>query len=186
MAAHPSGHYPGTCRQAGYAFSLPTTAWRIRTPAKFPPYREWIHDIHPEQVDKAEIQDFVVRRRDGLPAYQIASVVDDIRGGINFIVRGEDLRPSTQAQVFWAGLVPAYQTFANTIFWHHSLLLDTSGAKLSKSAGAASLKTQRESGQSSTKLYQKFSELLGFLPGQQVQDLKTSFARFFPKPPFSK
>lgn len=186
LAAHPSGHYAGTCRGAGHAFSLSDAAWRIRTPVRFPAYREWLPENHSVLADKTEIRDFVVRRRDGLPAYQIASVVDDIRLGINFIVRGEDLRPSTQAQVFWAGLVPAYQAFTDTIFWHHSLLLDVSGAKLSKSAGAASLKTQRESGQASAELYQRFSALLGFPPGRQAQDLKISFGQFFSRPPFFK
>ena len=49
-----------------------------------------------------EMPDFVIRRRDGIPSYQIASLSDDLEFGIDLIVRGEDLLASTAAQLFLA------------------------------------------------------------------------------------
>ena len=83
----------------------------------------------------ALMPDFVVRKKDGVTAYQVASVVDDLRLGTNLVVRGLDLLPSTAAQ-FWlagqlsetAGLNPA------RIQCHHQpLLTNAAGQKLSKS-----------------------------------------------------
>ena len=79
--------------------------------------------------------DFVVRKKDGVAAYQLASVVDDLRLGINLIVRGLDLQPSTAAQLWLAGQLSETATFnaARMQFFHHPLLTDAVGQKLSKS-----------------------------------------------------
>src|SRR5690606_22543796 len=83
----PSGEYPGTCRSINLPFDCKDTAVRIKTSEKDVCINEWnkgrtcftIHDMMP---------DFVIRRKDNLPAYQIASLTDDVVHGINFIVRG--------------------------------------------------------------------------------------------------
>lgn len=82
----------------------------------------------------AEMGDFVVWRRDGLAAYQLASVVEDRDLGVNALVRGEDLVASTAAQLFLAPSLGAEQ-FAQAEFRHHGLLAGPDGGKLSKSAG---------------------------------------------------
>lgn len=87
----------------------------------------------------AEPGDFVVRRRDGIPAYQVASLVDDIHFKVTTIVRGEDLMSSTVAQLHLARIL-GHDTFSKNSFIHHSLILDDGGKKLSKSDGALSLK----------------------------------------------
>ena len=79
--------------------------------------------------------DFVVRKKDGVAAYQLASVVDDLRLGTNLIVRGLDLQPSTAAQLWLAGQLSETAAFNATRmqFFHHPLLTDAVGQKLSKS-----------------------------------------------------
>ena len=79
--------------------------------------------------------DFVIRKKDGVAAYQLASVIDDLRLGINLIVRGLDLQPSTAAQLWLAGQLSETAAFnaARMHFFHHPLLTDAVGQKLSKS-----------------------------------------------------
>ena len=79
--------------------------------------------------------DFVIRKKDGVVAYQVASVVDDLRLGTNLIVRGLDLQASTAAQLWLAGHLSETAAFntAQVQFFHHPLLTDAAGQKLSKS-----------------------------------------------------
>ena len=83
----------------------------------------------------ALMPDFVLRKKDGVAAYQVASVVDDLRLGTNLIVRGLDLQASTAAQLWLAGQLSETTAFTKTQvrFFHHSLMTDAAGQKLSKS-----------------------------------------------------
>jgi glutamyl/glutaminyl-tRNA synthetase len=83
----------------------------------------------------ALMPDFVVRKKDGVAAYQVASVADDLRLGTTLIVRGLDLQPSTAAQLWLAGRLSETAAFnASRIqFCHHPLLTNEAGQKLSKS-----------------------------------------------------
>ena len=111
------GVYPPDFREQGLSLDNPDVAWRIRTAGLDP-----------------TMQDFVVRRRDGIPAYQVASVADDLHFGVTHIIRGEDLEPSTRAQIWLAGLL-GETAFGEIRFLHHPLLRNERGEKLSKSAG---------------------------------------------------
>ncbi len=84
-------------------------------------------------------KNFVVRRREGVPAYQLTSVCDDIFFGVTHIVRGVDLLPSTAMQLYLATLLN-YTPFLHTNFYHHPVLKNSNGEKMSKSAGAESIK----------------------------------------------
>jgi glutamyl/glutaminyl-tRNA synthetase len=83
----------------------------------------------------ALMPDFVVRKKDGVVAYQVASIVDDLRLGTNLIVRGLDLQPSTAAQLWLGAQLSETAAFnSNRIqFYHHPLLTNEAGHKLSKS-----------------------------------------------------
>ncbi len=83
----------------------------------------------------ALMPDFVIRKKDGVAAYQVASVVDDLRLGTTLIVRGLDLLPSTAAQLWLAGQLSETQVVsaARIQFHHHALLTNAAGHKLSKS-----------------------------------------------------
>jgi glutamyl-tRNA synthetase len=120
--------------------------------------------------------DFVVWRRDGLPAYQLASVADDERMGIDCVVRGSDLLPSTGAQAWLAERIGAGR-FRNAVFLHHPLLLSAEGGKLSKSAGSESLRAWRERGGPGP-LLRGFAAWLGIDPRgiDAARDLVPAFA----------
>jgi glutamyl/glutaminyl-tRNA synthetase len=109
--------YPRHLRDQGLSLDDPDVNWRIRTPEHLLP------------------TDFVVRRRDGLPAYHVASLTDDHLFGVTHLVRGADLQASTQAQRFLAEVL-GWSNFLRVPVWHHALLTDNQGNKLSKSTGA--------------------------------------------------
>ena len=137
----PEGGYPGTCRaltgserrrrQAeGRPFAL-----RLRADAE----RIAFHDRLLGEYS-AVVDDFVVRRTDGVPAYQLAVVVDDAAQGIGEVVRGADLAASTARQILLSRLlglpVPRYA--------HVALVLGADGARLAKRHGAVTLAERAE------------------------------------------
>jgi glutamyl-tRNA synthetase len=90
-----------------------------------------------------DIGDFVLKRRDGLHAYQLAVVVDDAEQGVDQVVRGDDLLDSTPRQIWLAGrLGLAVPSFA-----HVPLVLGHDGARLAKRHGAVTLADRREQGE---------------------------------------
>ena len=107
-------------------------AWRLRVPAGPVEFHDRIRGTQRQDL-REEVGDFVLRRADGLWAYQLAVVVDDALQGITEVVRGADLLDSTPRQLMLQrrlGLPqPAYA--------HLPLLLDAQGAKLSKSLRSA-------------------------------------------------
>jgi glutamyl-tRNA synthetase len=114
------------CRAGTVPFVAGRSVWRARTD---PLLGEW----------SQQLGDFVLWRRDDLPAYQLTSVVDDERLGVTHIVRGADLRASTQAQLWLAGAMGARGVLGAT-YLHHELVTDALGIKLSKSDGASSVR----------------------------------------------
>lgn len=133
------------CRSGPLVLNTPDTAWRIRVPkdaeVAFKNLSGESVTLRPSQL----LPDPVVRRKDGIPAYQVASVCDDVHFGIDLIVRGEDLLPSTAVQLFIAQQL-GFSGFLNATFHHHPLILDEKGEKRSKSAGdgAESLLTKND------------------------------------------
>ncbi len=79
------------------------------------------------------IGDFIIWQKNGEAAYQLASLVDDEILQMNFIVRGRDLIPSTCGQLFLAKKL-GYKKFIEAQFFHHGLILNSDGSKLSKSS----------------------------------------------------
>ena len=123
--------YPGTCR-SGIPEGRDGRSWRVRTsndPIEF-------HDLLQGDVSQqleSEIGDFVVKRADGLFAYQLAVVVDDAFQGITHIVRGADLLDSTPRQIHLQRLLglPTPQ------YMHLPVAVNEAGEKLSKQTLAA-------------------------------------------------
>ena len=157
---NPDDIYPGTCRDKAIPLDTKDAAWRLRTD----PSNEIRVNTLSQGVIKATLpatmQDFVVRKKDGYPAYQLASLVDDLHFGIDFIVRGLDLWPSTLAQLYLAETLN-YTSFQNCAFHHHPLLAEKGGQKISKSAGDTSVRYLRQQGKPPAELYTIVARMLG-------------------------
>ena len=94
------------------------------------------------QVDLfKDMHDFSIRRRDGKASYKVVSLYDDLQHDTNLIVRGMDLLQSSAAQIFLADILEE-KKFKQATFYHHHLLPDSDGHKLSKSTGSNSLRSQ--------------------------------------------
>jgi glutamyl-Q tRNA(Asp) synthetase len=124
--------YPGTCREGTHG--RPVRAWRLRTDNAL---LEWTdRRLGPQsQRLESEVGDFILKRADGLWAYQLAVVVDDADQGITDVVRGEDLADNTPRQILLQRLL-GYPT---PRYLHTPLVLGANGEKLSKQNGAAAL-----------------------------------------------
>jgi glutamyl/glutaminyl-tRNA synthetase len=181
LAAGRPGVYPGTCRNAGIPFGRTGSGaesfpLRVRVPDNA---EVTLEDLkHGPEILRpgADMGDFVVWQRNGDPAYQLASLVDDEEYGTDLVVRGKDLLPSTGAQAWLAGLL-GYPGFPAARFVHHGLILGADGGKLSKSQGADSLRALRERLGDPSPLLGFFARRLGMDPQGTVRpvDLLKAF-----------
>lgn len=125
--------YPGLCRAQPRRSSGPY-AYRFRAPPRAIGFHD---DLQGDfAVDLADTSgDFVIKRRDGLFAYQLAVVVDDAAQGISHVVRGADLLMNTPRQI----ALQQALGIASPRYMHLPLATDDAGRKLSKATGAAAL-----------------------------------------------
>lgn len=168
----PAGIYPGTCRGRAFA-PAKDHAVRVRVP------EEAVVAAGDSTVALGRLMgDFVLWRRDNLPAYQLASLVDDLDDRMNCIVRGEDLRASTAAQLHLAAaLGDAGAPFRKAAFHHHALIPGRDGQKLSKSDNARSLAAMRRQGTAPWYFYQAAARLLDLEPApiRTLDELRHAF-----------
>ena len=137
--------YPGRCRSRTDAtkFAEPGGVnWRFRVPDGEAVGFTDLHLSRQSFVAGRDFGDFVVWRRDDVPAYQLAVTADDAAMRISEVVRGADLLKSTARQLL------LYRAFGWTppAFYHCELVLDDSGARLAKRHDALSIRHLRESG----------------------------------------
>lgn len=128
--------YPGTCRpERGGLQGKPARAWRLQIPDTGEV--AWTdRRLGPQTQNLAtEVGDFVLKRADGLWAYQLAVVVDDAAQGITHVVRGEDLADNTARQM----ALQRALGFATPVYLHTPLVRGANGEKLSKQNGAQPL-----------------------------------------------
>lgn len=132
----PEGAYPGTCRDLADAQRAQRRdggrppALRLRADTGEYTVTDLIHGTYTGVVD-----DFVLRRGDGVPAYNLAVVVDDAHAGIDQVVRGDDLLTSSPRQAYLAGLLG----YPPPRYAHVPLALNTDGKRLAKRDGAITL-----------------------------------------------
>lgn len=133
--------YPGTCR--GAAVDPANANWRFAVAEG--EAVEWLDGAAGPQRFMAggDFGDFLVWRRDGVPAYQLAVVVDDAAMGITEVVRGADLLVSTAQQI----LLYRALGFVPPGFYHCPLVCGADGRRLAKRRGAHSLRDLREAGE---------------------------------------
>lgn len=147
-----------TCSDKQAPLNTPEASWRLRTDnAATLLVKSYNGKIIQTQLP-AEMENFVVRKKDGFPAYQLTSVIDDLFYGVDLIVRGEDLSASTLAQIQLATVL-GKQDFSDIVFYHHPLLLEADGKKLSKSAGSTSIRYLKQEGESAEDVFMLISDL---------------------------
>ncbi|PTD95614.1 tRNA glutamyl-Q(34) synthetase GluQRS [Pseudothauera lacus] len=134
LARDGSRVYPGTCRN-GLAAGRSARAWRVRVRGAV----DFVDAVQgPQHEDlEGEVGDFIVRRADGLYAYQLAVVVDDADSGVTDVVRGADLLDSSARQCYLQDLLglprPRYA--------HLPVATNAAGEKLSKQTLATAVDT---------------------------------------------
>lgn len=159
----PEGFYTGTCLNKHLPFDQEGTSLRLMTSlSEKVSYHEW-SDLRTGLIPES-MQYAIIRRKDHLPAYQLTSVCDDVDMQVNFIVRGVDLLPSTIFQTHMAKKL-GYASFEAITFYHHQLLKDDEGHKLSKSAGSMAVKHL-----SSEQILAQFCQWLGWKENAQHTD----------------
>lgn len=158
--ASTDGQYPGTCLAKKLSLTTADAVWRLVTPDNQLISFCEAGQIQPVQVSPYEwMRHPVLRRKDGWPAYQVASVADDCHFGVNLVVRGADLFASTVVQCYIAECMGDAR-FRQIAFFHHPLLKGANGEKLSKSAGSTALKTIASTEKSPVKVYEILSAAL--------------------------
>ncbi len=159
VAPHtPPGTYPGTCRE------LSATARREKEETGRPPaLRLRAAEAEVEVVDRlrggyrATVDDFVLRRGDGIPAYHLVVVVDDAEMGVEEVVRGDDLLESTPRHAHLQSVLGLPEPR-----WAHvPLVVDAAGDRLAKRDGSDSLRAREDAGESPSRLVALMGRSLG-------------------------
>ena len=152
--------YAGTCRNltdAERAAKTRRPAWRVRVPEEEIMFVDGLQGEVRENLAR-ECGDFILRRSDGVYAYQLAVVVDDAAGGVTQVVRGADLLRSTPRQLW----LQAQLGLAHPCYYHVPLLCAPDGRRLSKREHDLDLGALRQT-QTAEQLLGKLAYLAGIL-----------------------
>ncbi|NNC98988.1 MAG: tRNA glutamyl-Q(34) synthetase GluQRS, partial [Gammaproteobacteria bacterium] len=162
--------YPRTC------FGLTSHQLQERRQVKSPSLRIDVGKTKVSFIDQclgqqrenlaAHVGDFIVKRADGLFAYQLAVVVDDMEQGISDVVRGADLLGSTARQIYLAQKLSASTQLPN--YCHVPLMLDQKGARMAKRDGSDSAGQWRAGGGSAATLVGELAASIGLLPNVEA------------------
>ncbi|SCY96683.1 tRNA glutamyl-Q(34) synthetase GluQRS [Pseudomonas sp. NFACC37-1] len=152
------GIYPGLCRNAGHGTE--DAAIRLRVPELEYHFTDRVQGEFRQHLGR-EVGDFVIRRRDGLHAYQLAVVLDDAWQGVTDIVRGADLLDSTPRQLYLQELLGLPQPR----YLHVPLITQPDGHKLGKSYRSPPLAADQ-----ATPLLLRALRALGQQPGPELVD----------------
>ncbi|MDH5675479.1 MAG: tRNA glutamyl-Q(34) synthetase GluQRS [Myxococcales bacterium] len=153
--------YPGTCRARPAVQSRPRSM-RFAMPEPGEPFDDLLHG--PQAVSESD--DFIVQRADGIYAYQLAVVVDDIAMGVTEVVRGDDLLSSTPRQLALYRALGAEPPR----FLHVPLVMGPDGKRLSKRHGPVAIADYRIAGLSSEQVLGALASSLGLCePGARVR-----------------
>jgi glutamyl-tRNA synthetase len=172
----PDGAYPGTCRELGNEQrkakqdSGRSPALRLRAQAQTRSFVDAIHGRTSGQVD-----DVVLARADGMPAYNLAVVVDDALQGVQQVVRGDDLLTSTPRQILLGELL----NLPSQHYAHVSLVLNAQGNRLAKRDGSVTLSDQREIGRTPLDVMRILLQSLGIplKPDMPAHELFAAFTQ---------
>ena len=169
--------YPGTCRDLTAAERAEREAagrppaLRVRAEGTLMAFEDRLLGRSEEEVD-----DFVVRRNDGAPAYQLAVVVDDDAQGIDEVVRGADLVDSTPRQLLLARLLG----LPEPRHAHVPLVLGPDGRRLAKRHGAVTLADRAARGEGPEEVRAWMARSLGLAEAGEAPTPEDLLARFDP------
>ena len=155
--------YPGTCRPAeAVAATVENSpendvAWRLRVPRKAIGFEDRFAGAQQFDVHQT-VGDFLVRTKAGLPSYQLAVVVDDSRQGIDQVVRGDDLLPSTSRQLL---LYEQLELGTQPSYTHLPIVVGEDGRRLAKRHGDSRITHYREQGASAKRIVGLLAEWCG-------------------------
>jgi glutamyl-Q tRNA(Asp) synthetase len=130
--------YPGTCRD-GVRAGRQGRSWRLIVTDEPIGFHDRVQGAQQQRLDR-DVGDFIVRRADGLFAYQLAVVVDDAEQEITHVVRGADLLASTPRQIW----LQRQLGLPKPVYLHHPVAILASGEKLSKQTGARPLDAESD------------------------------------------
>ncbi len=174
--------YPGTCRNLTQAERRAREAagrrpcLRFRAPDREIKFVDLVAGPVAQNVAQA-VGDFIVSRSDGIPAYQLAVVVDDGLMGITQVIRGADLLSSTARQI---ALFEALG-FATPVFGHVPLVLDAAGARLAKREQAAGVGALRAAGVSPEQVLGALAASCKLCSPGEALSARDLLARFEPR-----
>ena len=176
----PQGAYPGTCRNldpAELEFRRSTRPAAVRLRAGVAEYT--VTDLLQGEFTGV-VDDFVLRRNDGVTAYNLAVVVDDAEQDIDQVVRGDDLLPSTPRQAYLASLldipIPEYA--------HVPLVVNNDGVRLAKRDGAVTLTDLSKAGNSAAAVRDRLLESIGLPAGPLEHALPAFDPSALPREPW--
>ena len=176
----PQGAYPGTCRRLSEAEREILRASRPASIRLRSEVAEWAVEDQLRGNYVGVVDDFVLRRNDGVTAYNLAVVVDDAAQGIDQVVRGDDLLPSTPRQAYLATLlglpVPEYA--------HVPLVVNHDGVRLAKRDGAVTLGDLAAVGVSAERVRDLLLESLGLTAGSLHDAVPEFDPRTLPREPW--
>ena len=149
-------YYTGTCRHKSFNHKS-SYGLRFRVDSEKIQFLDGFLGTQ-EQCPEKQCGDFLVKDRDGQWTYQFSVVVDDIRQGVNFIIRGQDILSSTARQLL---LAKALNQKEMPFYCHHPLVYDLSGQKLSKRTFADAISKRRTAGESPEVILREAATLIG-------------------------
>ena len=173
----PTGAYPGTCRaltvseRAAHEAAGRPAALRLRSDGRSVTVHDRIHGTVTAVVD-----DIVLRRNDGVPAYHLAVVVDDHDQGVEEVVRGDDLLDATPSQAHLCDLLG----LARPTWAHVPLVLGPDGRRLAKRHGAVTLADLTVSGRTAGDVLAVLATSLGLVQPREPAPLATLLDSFDP------
>lgn len=175
-----NGVYPGTClnitaEQIQAKRRTKTPAQRVKVAAAKITFDDQCLGLQ-QQVLAEQVGDFVVKRADGLFAYQLAVVVDDVAQGVTDVVRGADLIDSTARQIYLVQLLTVSDHQSEIRYCHVPLMMDDSGSRMAKRDGSESIQAWQQAGNNKQQLVAYLAASLGLwheAKAVSAQDLLT-------------
>jgi glutamyl-tRNA synthetase len=151
--------YSGNCLFKNLPLNTKRAAWRIKDLPEQLLMFGLKGDAHLKALPK-EMRHFVVKQKNGQAAYQLSSVADDVHFGITHIIRGQDLKASSLAQISLSQKLAL--PFNQVRFYHHDLLRQNFGIKLSKTQKAPAVLEQLSTISGKLNFFKKLGSWLGF------------------------